>query len=997
MPVLFTSGRGYMRIKWLALIIFTLILSSCVENKQAGSRTFELAPGSTREIAYTDKQDAHWVTRAGGYNSSPWHGLTALKRGYFEDLFISADGELLPREEALVSITPASLKRHYPDRGIRETWTLLDEKRMLLVELEADQATHWNIQPAILGGNQPVDFEIKTSGQEMNVVLNRMLDIPSSYPHLKIWFSQSMEWLSAQVPDMQLYTAFLTPRAEYTSSHRLVIAISLNKEAEELKIEPGWIENNRSLRQQRINQRAESTFVTSNLPDLDKAIFWAHHSLDGLVMKQLGKGIYAGLPWFDDYWGRDAFISFTGAVLVSGQYEDARQILLSFADLQNKDEFDPDYGRVPNRAQPDNIIYNTTDGTPWFVRSVWDYYRYSNDEKFLDEMWPAVRRATTGSLRNWVDKDGLLRHADADTWMDAKGPDGPWSPRGDRAIDIQFIWRDQLEITKRLAQKYEDYDLVEQVQQTISSCKTSLEKFRSSDGTHLVDHLNSDDSQDAQIRPNVFLVPPLFNETCDWSTFKTLAPQLITRNGVLSLAQDDSNFHPYHHQPGLYVQDAAYHNGIIWTWNSAATITPAIQFHQYHYAETIFIDLTHQINKRGAIGTIAELTDAWPRVGELHLSGTFSQAWSLAEYLRSFYQDILGIQPDLSEAHVTIAPRLLKNLKEVSFMHPIGEDEWEIEYQESESQFDITISRSSQDEMKLSFELFADVEVTHLDLSWKQTDLHLRYEKHMGQWTVSGEIEDYMVTHEDVAVQPNSLAFCELDTTRDVPALMGPEHRLLSEKELNSFSGAAPSILAMSDPVGDDHGLNSRFTNPTNPQFENGLADILGFEVKQGKDHYEFELNFSNLVDPGWHPEYGYQLTYCAIGISYNKATGTKELGKNSQSTFQAGFKADQIMYISGGILLVDDKHESEAEYMPRSVAGAIGDAETEGIMFTLPKDLFPESLESASFQIAVGCQDDHGGAGIGDFRPVQSMGSEWLGGGGSETGSNVYDWLIDS
>jgi len=757
------------------------------------------------------------------------------------------------------------------------------------------------------------------------------------------------------------------------------------------------MENARSRRQQRIDQRAESTIMQSNMPELDKAIFWAHQSLDALVMKQLGKGIYAGLPWFDDYWGRDAFISFAGAVLVSGQYEDAREILLSFADLQNKDELDPDYGRVPNRAQPDNIIYNTTDGTPWFVRSVWDYYRYSNDVEFLAKMWPAIHRATEGSLMNWVDEDGLLRHADADTWMDAKGPDGPWSPRGDRAIDIQFIWRDQLEITQRLAQKFGDAKLAEQVAETIVSCNAALEKFRSTDGTYLVDHLNTDDSQDAQIRPNVFLVSPLFHETCDWSTFETLGPQLITRNGVLSLAQDDSNFHPYHHQPGLYVQDAAYHNGIIWTWNSAATITPAIQFHQYHYAEAIFSDLTQQILKRGAIGTIAELTDVWPREGELHLSSTFSQAWSLAEYLRSFYQDILGIQPDLSKSHVTIAPRLLNDLKEVTFKHPMGEDEWEIQYTDSESQFDISLTRSSTKEMKLSFEIFADVEITHLDLDWKQTNLHLRYEKQMGQWTVPGDVEDYLVTREDISISPNSLAFCELDTTREIPALMGPEHRLLSEKEMSNYSAEAKSIHKTFDVANDDHGLNASYTYPTNPQFENGLADILEFEVKQGPDHYEFELVFSNLVDPGWHPEYGYQLTYCAIGISYASGGGNPEVGKNAQTRFQAGFKADQIMYISGGVLLVDDKHDPLAEYMPKTSVGAIGNVDTERIRFSLPKDLFSEPLEKATFQIAVGCQDDHGGAGIGDFRPVEVEGSEWLGGGGSPSGSNVYDWLIDS
>jgi hypothetical protein len=981
----------------LVAFFATLLVFSCAKDlaPEESPHSFKLQPGSSREIAYTDKQDAHWVTRAGGYNDSPWHGLTASKRAYFEDLFITVQGELLPREEALVTITPSSLIRDYPDLGIKETWTLLDKERMLIVELEADLAIQWQVQSAILGGNQPADFQIKTSEHEMNVVLNRMLDISSSYPHLKIWFSQPMRWLSPKAPDLQLYNAFLTPRAECDASQNLMIAISLRQDDGVQQIDIDWIEAARIQRQQRIEMRAAHTRLMSNIPELDKAIFWAHHSLDGLVMNQLGMGIYAGLPWFDDYWGRDAFISFAGAVLVSGQYEEARKILLSFADLQNNDEFDLDYGRVPNRAQPDNIIYNTTDGTPWFVRSVWDYYRYSNDVNFLNKMWPAIRRATEGSMMNWVDQDGLLRHADADTWMDAKGPDGPWSPRGDRAIDIQFLWRDQLEITKRLAQKYEDYGVVDQVQQTLNKCNAALKKFRSPDGFYLVDHLNADGSQDHQIRPNAFLVPRLFHETCDWSTLEKLGPQLITREGVLSLAQDDPNFHPYHHLPGLYVQDAAYHNGIIWTWNSAATVTTAIHFHQYHYAEALFNNLTQQIIERGAVGTIAELTDAWAREGELRLSGTFSQAWSLAEYLRSFYQDILGVQPDLSETHVTLAPRLINELKEVTFNHPIGSDLWEIEYNDSDSQFDINISRSSTQEMKLSLEIFAQVEVSHLDLNWKGTELHLRYEKQMGQWTVPGEIEEYLVTREEIDFSPNSLAFCELDTAMDVPVLKGPEHRLLSESELSQFGGVVKTIVKISDPAGDDHGLNSRFSYPTNPQFEKGMADILGFELKQGNDHYEFEFTFSNLVDPGWHPEYGYQLTYCAMGISYDPADGTREVGKNALATFKANFKADQIMYISGGVLLVDAYHRPLAEYMPRSMAGAIGDAETERIRFTLPKDLFPHSLEGAAFQIAVGCQDDHGGAGIGDFRPVQATGAEWTGGGGSETGSNVYDWLV--
>ncbi len=41
-----------------------------------------------------------------------------------------------------------------------------------------------------------------------------------------------------------------------------------------------------------------------------------------------------------------------------------------------------------------------------------------------------------------------------------------------------------------------------------------------------------------------------------------------------------------------------------------------------------------------------------------------------------------------------------------------------------------------------------------------------------------------------------------------------------------------------------------------------------------------------------------------------------------------------------------------------------------------------------------VGAQDDHGGAGIGEFREVNAEGGAWIGSGGSPDSHNVYDWL---
>ena len=955
-----------------------------------------LQPGSQRIVAFTDKQDAFWATRAGGYNSSPWHGLTASKRQYLEDLFILVNGQLLPRAKAEVTVTPISLTRHYPDLDVTATWTLLDTQRTLVVQLQSARPVSWQIQPAILGGSCFGDFGFKETPAALYVRLRKMAPLAHAYPVIRIASSSTVVWGSTIDPGQPLYTAYLTPAATVAASNALTLQVSLT---ETDSAPPALTEEElrRALQQRtvRITQTSKRLAVHSTLQRQDQALAWAHQSIDALIMKQLGTGIYAGLPWFDDYWGRDTFIAFAGAVLVSGRFELARQILRSFARLQNNDPTDPNYGRIPNRAQPDDIIYNTADGTPWFVRSIWDYYRYTGDEVLVREMWPVIQQATRGALQSWTDVSGLLTHADADTWMDARGPDGPWSSRGNRAIEIQFLWRDQLEITRYLAQHFGDHVLYQQMAGALVKLDQGLALFKAANQAY-VDHLNRDGSQDTQIRPNALLVPPLFQETCDWTTFHFLAPQLITRLGVLSLAQTDPNFHPYHEAAGLYVKDAAYHNGVIWTWNSAAVITQAIHFQQDQYAQVLFSGLTDQILDRGAIGSLSELLDAWPREGHYQLSGTFGQAWSVAEYLRTFYQDILGIQPDLIHDRVQLAPRLLQGLEQVAFSTFIGPDTWTVTYHDTPEEFNFYLERQLADSLELDLSLIQGDSRHHLQLTWPERSLQISFEKSLKQWYVSGGIPDYQVSSEDLDFPPDSLAFCVLDTSRMVPVLQGPKHHLLQEQEMVAQQKQGPSILQLTDPQGDDQGLGGTYHYPRNPQFVPGIADIREFRVSDLGHSYHFELGFDQLVDPGWHPEYGYQLTYAVIGISFDPATGIRAVGKNAQANFQHGFKADQLLYVSGGILLTDAQQQPVAEYLPQAASGAIGDVEQRQVSFNLPAELFQGNLKQAAFQLAIGLQDDHGGAGVGEFRDVDAEVSEWHGGGRTNpAGSNVYDWLI--
>jgi hypothetical protein len=136
---------------------------------------------------------------------------------------------------------------------------------------------------------------------------------------------------------------------------------------------------------------SRSHFASSN-PHLTKAVAWAKISLSDLVTNQAGNGIYAGLPWFNNYWGRDTFISFGGAIFVSADFDAGLKIVDSFARWQNSDESSRDFGRIPNRVTLSDKIYNTADGTPWFLFQLRKMLDYGISYESLKSYYPVIKK-----------------------------------------------------------------------------------------------------------------------------------------------------------------------------------------------------------------------------------------------------------------------------------------------------------------------------------------------------------------------------------------------------------------------------------------------------------------------------------------------------------------------------------------------------------------------------------------------------------------------------
>ncbi|MCB9050920.1 MAG: hypothetical protein H6556_15955 [Lewinellaceae bacterium] len=612
-------------------------------------------PGENREYSYTDKQDAYYYGRTHAQVNDDWFsGWNVRTRRIFKDYSLLLDGEPLNRAESTVTVFPHRLRREYGNTI--EELTLFDFQRVLSVSLMPAEAQTMAI--SLVGESMQFEkYEDAIAFFRHREYPDMLLGITTrSSAGTEVFEKDSLTFLQA---DARAQGFFIALDSTETALIQLL--------AKAQQMHETWAAERQGRMQRLIT---ELNFFESSDSLLTNAVRWNILTLDQLITRQAGYGIYAGLPWFNDYWGRDLFISLPGACLVTGQFEVARNILRDFAQYQNTDENSPNYGRVPNRLRPGEAIYNTTDGTPRFVIALLQYVNYSGDTTIIRELYPAVKRATEGILKYWMDEKGYLTHDAADTWMDARidRPNVPteeklpWSPRGNRANDIQALWHGQLQASIFFANQLREKEDARRWIAIARKLRVQFIKdFLAEGQPFLADRLKEDGTPDFTLRPNqLFALDLIKNDSLRFAITRQVWEGLVYPWGVASLSQDHPEFHPYHENPEYYHKDAAYHNGTVWLWNNGVAMQRLLEGGQSDMAYELFNNMSRMTLQMGAIGSLSENTDALPRPGFEwpRLSGTFLQAWSNAEYLRVWYEHFMGIQPMATDQAIQIQPKI---------------------------------------------------------------------------------------------------------------------------------------------------------------------------------------------------------------------------------------------------------------------------------------------------------------------------------------------------
>lgn len=371
--------------------------------------------------------------------------------------------------------------------------------------------------------------------------------------------------------------------------------------------------------------------------------FLAYRQSTGLMT------VLAGLPWFTD-WGRDTMIALTGLTLSTGRYQDARDILTTFARYVH-------HGMVPNMFPDEGTapLYNTADASMWYFYAVGKYLDYTGtpeDYAFVQEtIYPKLKEIIAAyehgtDFSIYMEEDGLI-HAgsglDQVTWMDVRVGDWVATPRHGKPVEINALWYHALCLMEEWATRFEEDGSHYAALAAHAKESFAKEFWNEKDGClyDVVDGLEGD----ATLRPNQIYAVSLPHRMLDADKEKKIVDKvyekLYAKTGLRSLSPDDKEYHPTY-EGCLDKRDHAYHQGTSWGFLLGGFLTAYV--HVYGTSKEVIkqadamLDATREQFYHGCIGSIAEIFDG----DEPHTSrGCYAQAWSVGEILRAYTEDIL--------------------------------------------------------------------------------------------------------------------------------------------------------------------------------------------------------------------------------------------------------------------------------------------------------------------------------------------------------------------
>ena len=415
-------------------------------------------------------------------------------------------------------------------------------------------------------------------------------------------------------------------------------------------------------RKMRMENLLNASYFRSSDDTLDGAVHWMMLALDGLMIDRRDTFAVAGIPWDGSIDVRDNAQSVAGLGLATGDYARTAAILRSLSRYQDTLRGSPSFGRLPDRIAAGRPSYNGADVTPWFVRELYEQVVNTDDTTLVRALYPLITRSIDGTLKKHADKFNLLVHGPRETWMN--GID-----RGNRAVEIQVSWYFQQLIGRFIASYLGDTVASRRWEDLPEKTARNFTLLFADTAAHtLADHLEADGSRSHDVRPNaVMCLEMLDDEAMRHGVTHAAVAGLLSGDGVRTLSPADPRFARSAGPAG------AEYNGPVWTWLAGPMSYALTRYDRQDVSYPVTRRMAAAALGTGMAGTLPALFDSSGRGGDASLSG-------MSEFIRSVYQDYLGVRVDLASGTFVLQPKLPAPLSVVQFTVFAGSVPVEVEY-----------------------------------------------------------------------------------------------------------------------------------------------------------------------------------------------------------------------------------------------------------------------------------------------------------------------------
>ncbi|TFG04683.1 hypothetical protein EU538_12075 [Candidatus Thorarchaeota archaeon] len=394
-----------------------------------------------------------------------------------------------------------------------------------------------------------------------------------------------------------------------------------------------------------LNDRAYSLSQSER----DEDVEWLVFNADSFIVDRVttkSRSVIAGYHELADI-GHDALLSLPGLTVAIGRFQDAREILKTYARYSR-------YGLVANDF-PDHGIqpeYDNVDASLWFIMAVWHYIRATNDLEFLrgliwDTMENIISSFRIGTKYNiHEDHDGLICSGIEGvevTWMNERIEDWVATPRNGKCVEVNALWFNALMALGDMAElkgrdPYEYRAVASWIKEAF------VQTFWDERIGYLYDVV-TDEENDESIRPNqifaLSLPYPLLDGEQAKSVFNTVTEELLTPYGLRTLSPKDARF-ARAVTGGPRSRAGAIHQGAVHPWligpyiSAYLTLNGRSELSKKHAERKFFRPVLSAV-RNGCLGTISDVYDG----SKPHRDrGCVSRARNVAELLRVYFEEL---------------------------------------------------------------------------------------------------------------------------------------------------------------------------------------------------------------------------------------------------------------------------------------------------------------------------------------------------------------------